>query len=590
MPDTISVHRCPLLIDRPSDLHFSIVVAQPEVRLEQTLGYRLRTETPPQENGWLPAALQITRERNATFAVFPEYSVPWSSWKELDRRLVEELPNNTIVIAGLDSVPQSGFRELLEGGFSLGPADATELSPSQWANCCVVLVKNREGQVSRYLQLKMSEAEEESCAATMARGKSLHVFEAPDFCFALLICYDLMSKLCNGKQLTEWVANEQRLRTIPPLDILFVIQHNPKPEHPPFLNGMQELLRGGRVDAIVAVNTATAGYSALYFAIGQIKVPPAVPPDSYSLEKVEGREVVRARFRTHGQAVFSFDYHPPRQNQSGGVRIPLRDVCEIDPRSSNNGSPRGFPVPPGLWAIREFGSDRHPRLDREEPTRHSSALVQQTFEDYFDRTQSEIRSLDSALLINILRVLFAASGNVNPDPCHWRQQNRDAISVLVRFAAILRFGGPLQFEVHPHKITFELPWANGRKVAVLGGDETLPLSNCASAYISDTELRGGLVCGGCLLVVANHRDLGGARPIPFPVRTASQAQLAGAPQLATLDAARRPHSSQISTGEQPTYGSPEVVLYTYSGRGLETVLASGQTPEEVASALTKVLS
>jgi hypothetical protein len=57
--------------------------------------------------------------------VFPEYSVPWSSWRELDRRIRDELPNNTIVIAGLDSLPQSGYRELIEGGFSLGPADAT---------------------------------------------------------------------------------------------------------------------------------------------------------------------------------------------------------------------------------------------------------------------------------------------------------------------------------------------------------------------------------------------------------------------------------------------------------------------------------
>ena len=588
MSDTISINVRRPLIDRPSALHYSLVLAQPDVDLEPAVGFRLKAATPPQDQVWLPTAFQIARDRNATFIVFPEYSLPWASWRDLDRRVQDELPNSAVVIAGLDSVPEAGYRQLLDGGFLPGPGDPSQLGPTEWVNCCIVLVKDRTGQVTRHLQLKTSEAGQESCSGTMTRGKSLLVFEAPNFCFAILICYDLISELGDGTPLTSWVASEQDYRRIPNLDMLFAIQHNRSPEHNRFFEGFQQLLRACRVDAVVAANTAVAGHTGIYFPTGSLKVPPDAVPDSYTLEKVEGRELVRARFRTTGAALFSFDYHPPRQNQGGGVSVPLRDVFETDPRVASNGSTRGRPVPSGLWAIREFGRARHPRGDLP-PAKHTRPLVQQVFEGYFDEVYASLMALDKASINTILSVLVATGGSDRLDPCHWKQECRHAIGALVRYAAILRFGGPLNFEVAPHRISFKLPFAGGKKVAVVGGGQQLPLRNLAVAYASETETRGGLLCNGCLLVVVEHRDMGGERPAQVVIRTEAQAQLAASPNLVALDAAGVPAAAR-APGDQPTFGSPALLLYTYPGRGLETVLAASQTPDDVATALAEVLS
>jgi len=215
----------------------------------------------------------------AVFTLFPEYTIPGVAGASvIDERISGDAwPSDSIVIAGIDGLNNLQYRDLCS---ILAAQVATANQPDsvpddQWVNCCVVWAKGHDGTVQRWIQPKIRPNWDETAVPChdMFRGSSVFVFEGQydssnyPCRFTTLICSDWVTKLDGSTVRLELL---QKLNTLwvdskPDLDWVFVIQNNPEPNHPLFLNGTLEFLTDHshafvhRDNAIVLhVNTAAS--------------------------------------------------------------------------------------------------------------------------------------------------------------------------------------------------------------------------------------------------------------------------------------------------------------------------------------------
>lgn len=244
------------------------------------------------DNTFAKAAAYLPR-----FVLFPEFSVPGLAGIG---RIVQHLASNTIhapliVVAGVSGLSKAEYTSLCSQA-NVAPVDQENepqrVQPDEWVNTTATFVKGNTGALTIWLQPKIAPSwpEENINHQRMFRGGVVRIFrakfESHVACrFLSLLCFDLVGREA-GISVTDAVlqqfgATYEATGSPQDLNWVFVLQHNPSPNHATFLTATQRLLTQPihafarcRDVAVVMACTASAraparrepyGYSSLIF-------------------------------------------------------------------------------------------------------------------------------------------------------------------------------------------------------------------------------------------------------------------------------------------------------------------------------------
>lgn len=280
----IDVERVPIDINIPSDF-VRMVTMQPFVQIDSSQEpYRWKPAAKESQMNAIARTLEVASDQSqgppAQFTIFPEYSLPGPDAVYLveEKLSSAEWPNDTVVIAGVDGLPKSEYADLCQNlEVTIDPQNTpARVRNNQWINCCFTWVKDRQGNLRKWIQPKIRPASPELKLrySDMFQGSVVYVFEcqyAPityPCRFMSLVCFDWVAKISNKTVYEEvlYQLNQKWDGEPKPLDWAFVIQHNPYPNHPSFLNSTFHFLTDpityrfvDRDDAaVVHINTAAS--------------------------------------------------------------------------------------------------------------------------------------------------------------------------------------------------------------------------------------------------------------------------------------------------------------------------------------------
>ena len=190
----------------------------------------------------------LSGDEKLHFILLPESSVPFDTLESVIEVISTDLPDNIVVIFGVEHITLHQFRKALDRHIK----DNSELidlvadedngdDRSKPVNMCVTVVKERSGHLKCFLAAKTHPfAGEETVddVFDLYRGKAFLLFscENTPFNFMPLICFDYVYRDLHDSNIMSIIekANEIYFRRHQNLDLLTVIQCNPKPEHKVF--------------------------------------------------------------------------------------------------------------------------------------------------------------------------------------------------------------------------------------------------------------------------------------------------------------------------------------------------------------------
>lgn len=241
-------------------------------------------------------AFDIASTFDPHFILFPEFALPGldAVRKIAGHMATAAVPTSRVVIAGVQGLSKPQYAELCGlPNVHVEAANApNHVGDHQWVNTSVTFVKNNGGHVSLWIQPKISPSWNEANVnhLQMFPGSVVNIFEmkfdndVPCRLFSLL-CFDWVGQE-NGAPVPATILQKfdnlcRKSQAQRSLQWVFVLQHNPSPNHPTFLNAANDFLSQPnpafvqRHDtAIVMVSTAHAklparrdpfGYSSVIF-------------------------------------------------------------------------------------------------------------------------------------------------------------------------------------------------------------------------------------------------------------------------------------------------------------------------------------
>lgn len=233
--------------------HLHCLVAQLPVRLKRAeAGYAL--EDPDAQWRAVRSVLELVADgeqnlKKLHFLVLPEASVPFARLDDALAEIDRALRPSTVTMFGLEHVRLRTYRALLER-FRADNGDALELVRRDVdsgdvlecpVNACCVAVKESSGRLRVFLEAKSHPfAGEEFLdqAADLYRGRHFYLFRSQPACFnfMVLVCLDYLYRNLYASNIRRIIdhANALFFATRQTLDALFVVQCNPKPEHPAY--------------------------------------------------------------------------------------------------------------------------------------------------------------------------------------------------------------------------------------------------------------------------------------------------------------------------------------------------------------------
>ena len=390
----VSVEQVPVNIRMPSDA-VRIVALQPFLKLQRVEPFQWQNDSVTQQLEAIRRTLDVAQsgfgEQSANFTLFPEYSVPGKAGADIieERVISDTWPNESIIIAGLHGLTKIEYESLCANlCLTCSPANAPSSVPDhQWVNCCLIWVKDEVGVVRRWVQPKIRPAWPELNVTSndMFSGSQLYLFEARyspsgyPFRFITFICFDWVASLA-GKTVCEEMLHELNMQWSPnpmPLHWTFVIQHNPGPNHPSFLNSTFKFLTDAntfpfvdrREAVVVHANTAISAepsrsghgaFSACVFSPSvqldctgcrpTVCMQPVGPRGSDILERC--KDVI---FREMGECIHAFEVRVPRfvTPDATGRTIPLPNAKVYPANGTTDIRLCGGPVPAAVKWIND---------------------------------------------------------------------------------------------------------------------------------------------------------------------------------------------------------------------------------------------
>ena len=285
---------------------------------------------------------------SANFMLFPEYAIPGLRGASVINDRISEVawPNESIIIAGVHGISKDEYRDLCDklaaNVYSSNKPDFVQ--NEEWINCCVIWVKDREGVIQKWVQPKVRPAwlEMNVPCNDMFHGSNVYIFECKyepsgyPCRFVTLICFDWVASVDGTTVCQELLTQLTELRAPDPtpLDWVFVIQHNPSPNDPSFLNSTYDFLTDANrhplierdkaivVHANTAVSphparTGSGGFSACVFSpSAQLDCSSCRPTVCMQPSSLRGSNILRrckdVVFREMGECIHAFTVRVPR--------------------------------------------------------------------------------------------------------------------------------------------------------------------------------------------------------------------------------------------------------------------------------------
>lgn len=267
--------------------------------------------------------------KKTNFLFFPESILPFNHLQEtLD--LVNQMNSNTVTAIGLGPINLGEYRDLLQRFANdnrealdsvLEDLDSGDIKALP-VNCCMIAVKENDGCLRVFFEAKSHPfVGEENLDSDhyLYRGKIFPLFRCQPSCFNFmtLICIDYAYRDLYQSNINVIIekANQLFFETRQKLDLLAVIECNPKPEHSAFgdvANGFygEYLARAPGVSDTVTLfcncseetlcadspRGADFGHSSVL--IHKSHKLKSIDMAEYSTDDFEGRPVCRLRFGT----------------------------------------------------------------------------------------------------------------------------------------------------------------------------------------------------------------------------------------------------------------------------------------------------
>ncbi len=286
--------------------------------------------------------------RKLHFLVFPEGCLPLVHLDDM-LHAVAALRPNTVTMFGLEHIPLQTYHRLLArhrddnaAALALVEQDlGAGTGEGKPVNVCCVAVKEDDGRVRVFLEAKGHPFHGEEFLdkdRDLYQGRHCYLFRgAASFNFMVLICLDYLYRDLFSSNIRRIIdhANQLYFTSRQTLDALFVVQCNPKPEHPAYrdiLSGFYgeylEDTPGVRDTVTVFGNcsdeSAVEGsgrrsrFGTSSAIVGRRHKLARVQMPEYSTDDFHGAPLSRLRF---GTATRLFYFNLPLQH-------------EVDPRSS----------------------------------------------------------------------------------------------------------------------------------------------------------------------------------------------------------------------------------------------------------------
>jgi len=266
------------------------------------------------------------RSDRARFVAFPEGSIPFGYKDEILQIIEDRFSSNTVVILGFEHIHFRQYSKLLneyrafnEEAYELVIKERNAVEEERPVNCCLIAVKDDSGRLQCYVQAKTHPFIGEEFLDQphdLYKGRYVYLFRSSlsPVNFMVLICLDYIYRDRHGSNAITIIrkANELFYKHRQQLDLLFVIQCNPKPEHKVFLDttigfygehliftpgvkyGATMFLNSSRDTSIEGVALETFGYSSV--VLHKDRRLPSTAVAEYSTDDLNGGPVSRLRF------------------------------------------------------------------------------------------------------------------------------------------------------------------------------------------------------------------------------------------------------------------------------------------------------
>ncbi len=290
------------------------------------------------------------------FLLFPEETLPHSYFDQALSLISRSFPTNTITMFGLEAFSLAAFfglaqhfkndnEELLQ---SISEDRKSGKIDSLQVNSIAVVIKENTGNVRVFLQAKSHPCYDEEAMVPnhdLYHGKIFPWWHCPltGFNFMAMICFDYIYRTpyqSNIGQVIDY-ANELYFSSRQQLDLLVVLECNPKPEHSLFRNVVHgfygELIESapGVRDTITVFCNASAETSTFLptdgeesFGFSSIimheshKIAPRQLPD-FTIDNFDGLPVSRLHFNRDTR-LFYFNLPVFHQFDPRTTRMPLK--------------------------------------------------------------------------------------------------------------------------------------------------------------------------------------------------------------------------------------------------------------------------
>lgn len=351
----------------------------------------------------------------AHFTIFPEYSIPGLRGVAAIESVLHKKSwqNNSVIIGGLDGLTREEYGKLCHTQdthvHEKNRPEAVE--ETQWVNCSITWAKEADGTVRRWVQPKLSPSwpEEAITAKDMFSGRASFVFTAKfqnttDCRFMSLICFDWVGSEAGPNllwELLQEVDNASKPNR-KEMNLMFVLQHNPKPNHHSFLENTRRYFEEQTLfpftvriqGAVVFANTAggdkpgyypSYGFSSVIFSPSAPFDCKACPPSAAVVtKKLRGCESLgtckESLLREMGACVHSIRLRLPQFINLGSSdrSLPIKsaDVYPVELGTEDARTPAG-PVPAAVkWVNDQI--DTLPNLLVNESSHNLKATIEES--------------------------------------------------------------------------------------------------------------------------------------------------------------------------------------------------------------------
>ena len=240
-------------VDLPLDHHLHCMISQIPNHLGMT-DFSCRLADPEQKWAQIQSIFELVADgegnlKKCHFLVLPEAALPAEYVEPALQFIKENFRPNTITSFGIDHVPLAQYRQFLECypkdnaevlASVIRDLDAGDIDeiPTNWA---ITAIKEADGRLRVFMQAKSHPfvgEEHLDSLHDLYRGKVFPLFHCQPNCFNFmsLICLDYVYRDLYQSNISVIIehANQLFFRSRQRLDLLMVLECNPKPEHQAF--------------------------------------------------------------------------------------------------------------------------------------------------------------------------------------------------------------------------------------------------------------------------------------------------------------------------------------------------------------------